>query len=64
MNKRGKMIRYVGIVCWFLALFFLIQSGQEKRRAKEAEEAQQNAIVSQMDEEVDMDSTIIFPSED
>ena len=37
MNKRGKMIRYVGIVCWFLALFFLIQSGQEKRRAKEVE---------------------------
>lgn len=58
--KKGRMVRYFGIICWFLALFFLIQSAQEKRLAKEAEE--QNPIVSEMDAQTD--STILYPSAD
>ena len=50
MKKSAKMMRFIGIVCWFLALFFLINSHQEKKTAKEAEEAaQQAAIVNQID---------------
>lgn len=60
MQKKGKMIRYIGIVCWFLALFFLLQSAQEKRLAKE--EAEQNPIVSEI--ETEPNSTILYPSAD
>ena len=37
MKKGMKMVRFIGIVCWFLALFILINGHQEKK--KEAEEA-------------------------
>lgn len=59
--KKGRMVRYFGIICWFLALFFLIQSAQEKRLAKEAEE--QNPIVTESNIEQETNSTILYPSE-
>lgn len=55
------MVRYFGIICWFLALFFLIQSAQEKRLAKEAEE--QTPIVTESNMEQETNSTILYPSE-
>lgn len=65
--KKAKIMRFIGIVCWFLALFILIDGYQEKKAAKEAEEAeQQAAIVQQMEEsgeETDVESTVIFPED-
>ncbi|MGM9917257.1 hypothetical protein [Anaerotignum sp.] len=65
--KRVKIMRFIGIVCWFLALFILIDGHQEKKAAKEAEEAeQQAAIVQQMEENgegTDVESTVIFPED-
>ena len=65
-QKRAKLIRFIGIVCWFLALFMLFD-GHQKRKMQEAEEAKQNAIVMEkeenMQEEEAVDSTLIFPSE-
>ncbi|MBQ7759120.1 hypothetical protein [Anaerotignum sp.] len=67
MNKKGKIVRFIGIVCWFLALFLLIDGHQEKKAAKEAEEAaQQAAIVNQIDEngeKTEVESTVIFPAD-
>lgn len=56
------MVRYFGIICWFLALFFLIQSAQEKRLAKEAEES--NPIVTEINTETETGGTILYPSAD
>ncbi|MGN0135868.1 hypothetical protein [Anaerotignum sp.] len=65
--KRTKILRFIGIVCWFLALFILIDGHQEKKAAKEAEEAeQQTGIVNQVEEsgeETDVESTVIFPED-
>ncbi|MDO4530644.1 MAG: hypothetical protein Q4C06_01575 [Bacillota bacterium] len=65
-QKRAKMMRFIGIVCWFLALFMLFD-GHQKRKLQEAEEAKQNAIVMEMEENMQngeaVDSTLIFPSE-
>lgn len=65
--KKAKMMRFIGIVCWFLALFILIDGHQEKKAAQEAEEAAKQAeIVNQIDEsgeESGVESTIIFPED-
>ena len=65
--KKAKMMRFIGIVCWFLALFILIDGHQEKKAAKEAEEAAQQAeIVNQIEEsgeKTDVESTVIFPED-
>ncbi|MBR2062956.1 MAG: hypothetical protein IJ969_06580 [Anaerotignum sp.] len=68
MNKerKVKMVRFIGLVCWFLALFMLFD-GHQKKKALEAEEAKQNAIVMEMEEQKQtgesLDSTVIFPTE-
>ncbi|MBR2851079.1 MAG: hypothetical protein IKB91_01660 [Anaerotignum sp.] len=68
MNKerKVKMFRFIGLVCWFLALFMLFD-GHQKKKALEAEEAKQNAIVMEMEEQKQtgesLDSTVIFPTE-
>ena len=68
MNKerKVKMVRFIGLVCWFLALFMLFD-GHQKKKALEAEEAKQNAIVMEMEEKKQtgesLDSTVIFPTE-
>ena len=36
MKKSMKIVRFIGIVCWFLALFILINGHQEKKKAAEA----------------------------
>ncbi|WP_277119460.1 hypothetical protein [Anaerotignum faecicola] len=55
-------MRFIGIVCWFLALFILINGHQEKKKAAE-EAAKQPAIVTETNETNDGDtpSTVIFP---
>ena len=35
MKKGMKIVRFIGIVCWFLALFILIKGHQEKKKAAE-----------------------------
>lgn len=61
--KKIKLVRFIGIVCWFLALFILIDGHQEKKAAKEAEEAaKQQAIVQQQEESGDgTKETLLFP---
>ena len=65
--KKAKMIRFIGIVCWFLALFILIDGAQEKKAAKEAEEAaKQTVIVNQIEEnneKTEGESTVVFPED-
>ena len=59
--KRTKLIRFIGIVCWFLALFILISGHQQKKAEEEA--AQPAPIVEQMEESNgETDSTVIFPA--
>ena len=62
MKKGMKIVRFIGIVCWFLALFILINGHQEKKKAEE-EAAKQPAIVTEINETNDGDtpSTVIFP---
>lgn len=66
-QKKAKMLRFVGLVCWFMAMFMLFDEHQ-RRKEQEAEEAKQNAIVMEAEEKEqtgeDLNSTIIFPSED
>ena len=66
-QKKAKMLRVVGLVCWFMAMFMLFDEHQ-RRKEQEAEEAKQNAIVMEAEEKEqtgeDLNSTIIFPSED
>ena len=66
-QKKAKMLRFVGLVCWFMAMFMLFDEHQ-RRKEQEAEEAKQNAIVMEAEEKEqtgeDLKSTIIFPSED
>ena len=60
MKKGMKIVRFIGIVCWFLALFILINGHQEKKKAAE-EAAKQPAIVTETNETNDGDtpSTVI-----
>ena len=62
--KRVKIMRFIGIVCWFLALFILIDGHQEKKAAREAEEAEQQAAIVQQIEENGEGSgdTVLFPT--
>ena len=66
-KKKAKMLKFIGFVCWFLALFMLFDEHQ-RRKEQEAEEAKQNAIVMEMEEQEqageDLNSTLIFPTED
>ena len=43
MKKGMKIVRFIGIVCWFLALFILINGHQEKKKAAEEAAKQQAA---------------------
>ena len=64
-KKRAKMLKFIGFVCWFLALFMLLDENKRKKEL-EAEEAKQNAIVMQAEEKEqngELESTLIFPTE-
>ena len=62
MKKGMKIVRFIGIVCWFLALFFVIKGVLEKKKAEEGA-ASPPAIVTETNETNDGDtpSTVIFP---
>nr|WP_294682657.1 hypothetical protein [uncultured Anaerotignum sp.] len=63
MKKGAKLVRFIGIVCWFLALFVLINGHQAKKREAE-EAAKQPAVVQQAEEGNAKDgeiSTVVFP---
>lgn len=61
--KKTRIIRFIGIVCWFLALFILIGNHQGKKAVEDVEE-QPAAIVNQMEEsDTDSDTTVLFPTE-
>lgn len=62
-KKKARFLRFVGIVCWFLALFMLLSD----RDTDKKQEAEQNAIVSQTETETEDDgkvNTIIMPTND
>ncbi|MBQ2925136.1 MAG: hypothetical protein IJE57_06115 [Anaerotignum sp.] len=65
-KKKAKMLKFIGFVCWFLALFMLFDEHQ-RRKEQEAEEAKQNAIVMEAEEQEQtgegLESTVIFPTE-
>ena len=64
-KRKAKMLKFIGFVCWFLALFMLLDENKRKKEL-EAEEAKQNAIVMQAEEKEqngELESTLIFPTE-
>ena len=65
-KKKAKMLRFVGLVCWFMALFMLLDGKNDEKKAEE--EAKQNAVVMETQEKAQigegLESTVIFPSED
>ena len=65
-QKKAKMLKFIGFVCWFLALFMLLDENKRKKEL-EAEEAKQNAIVMEAEEKEqngeELESTLIFPTE-
>ena len=64
-KRKAKMLKFIGFVCWFLALFMLFDENK-RRKELEAEEAKQNAIVMEAEEkeqEGELESTVLFPTE-
>ena len=64
-KKKAKILKFIGFVCWFLALFMLFDEHQ-RRKEQEAEEAKQNAVVMEAEEQEqpgELESTVIFPTE-
>lgn len=60
-KKKARFLRFVGIVCWFLALFMLLDGRNDDKK----QEAEQNAIVSQTETDTEDDgkiSTIVMPT--
>ena len=49
-QKKAKMLKLIGFVCWFLALLMLFDEHQRRKEQEQSGEAG--------------DSTLIFPSED
>lgn len=60
MDKK-RLLRFIGIVCWFLALFILMGDMKEK---KELEQQEQVPVMQEVQEEHMQDgvSTIVMPS--
>ncbi len=59
-RKRVRLMRFIGIVCWFLALFMLMDG-----RKDEQPEEEKNAIVNQVEMTEDSEvNTLIMPSND
>ena len=53
-QKKAKMLKFIGFVCWFLALFMLFDEHQ-RRKELEAEEKEQT--------DEGLESTVLFPTE-
>lgn len=62
MSKKASVMRFVGIVCWFLALFILLD-GKNKEKKEKLDEPQ-NPVVQQVDVDTESDdmTTVIMPS--
>ena len=65
MDKRKRIVRTIGIICWVLVLLLLFRDAREKRELAQQE---QEMIASEMQAEQieraeDEISTIILPSE-
>ncbi len=65
MDKRKRIVRTIGIICWVLVLLLLFRNAREKRELAQQE---QETIASEMQAEQieraeDEISTIILPSE-
>lgn len=65
MDKRKRIVRTIGIICWVLVLLLLFRNAREKRELAQQE---QEMIASEMQAEQieqaeDEISTIILPSE-
>ena len=59
-RKRARLLRFIGIVCWFLALFMLMDGRNDEKKEEE-----QNAIVNQVETTEDGEvSTLVMPSND
>lgn len=63
MDKK-RMIRFVGIVCWFLALFMIMNDAKEAKLLEEQQQ-EQTSVMQEMQEEHMEDgvSTVVLPSE-
>ena len=59
-RKRARLLRFIGIVCWFLALFMLFDGKKE-----EQPEEEKNAVEYQVEMTEDGEvNTLVMPSED
>lgn len=58
MRKGAKIVRYMGIVCWFLALFLLVYNHQVKQQ-----EEQRSVIITEAEksEPEEVQGTVILP---
>ena len=63
MDKK-RMIRFVGIVCWFLALFMIMNDAKEAKLMQEQQQQEQTAVMQEVQEEHMEDgvSTVVLPS--
>ena len=63
MDKK-RMLRFIGIVCWFLALFMIMNDAKEAKLLEEQQAQEQTAVMQEVQEEHMEDgvSTIVLPS--
>lgn len=58
MEQKGKRMRFIGMVCWFLALVLLFTHAAEKKE----QEAEAQNTVSETQMQPEEGSTILYPS--
>lgn len=59
MEQKSKRVRFIGMVCWFLALVLLFTHSAEKK----AQEAEAQNIVRET-QQTETGGTILYPSAD
>ena len=65
MDKRKRIVRTIGIICWVLVLLLLFRDAREKRELaqQEQETIAREMQAEQIERAEDEISTIILPSE-
>lgn len=65
MDKRKRIVRTIGIICWVLVLLLLFRNAREKRELaqQEQETIAREMQAEQIEQAEDEISTIILPSE-
>ncbi len=65
MDKRKRIVRTIGIICWVLVLLLLFRNAREKRELaqQEQETIAREMQAEQIERAEDEISTIILPSE-